>query len=395
MNKLTLIFALILSGSVFAGDLPLKTGSNLPKVMSATLPSATDINTEEKVAQYTNAVVTVKTDSKFTYIKVQKDLFNEVSVYEVVHNKPGERKYVFTGPPGKYKVNIISFDGTSGAISEQNKIVIIEGAVPPIVGPVDPKPDPVKPNVDPSPVIPPLPQPDNQVADKWGIVSKVNQFVAEIPDTAAKAKAPELAVAYLTIAAKLKSGEIKSAQDAFGQLSVQASSIITVPAHKTAWSSFNIKLSQELSKSWPTMQPNEVSTWLELVGIALKGNLPPPQPPVVNVLGSGFKVMFVKESKDAPTYTASQLTILSSTKIVAYLKEKCVKGPNGSPEYRYLDKDKINDPNLPAHWKAAMQINREGLPYMIMSDGTRLTVKKITPEDTEDSILALLKTYGG
>lgn len=123
------------------------------------------------------------------------------------------------------------------------------------------------------------------------------------------------------------------------------------------------------------------------------GPKPDDNPPIPN---EGFRVMIVYENNpktEAERMTKEQQAILGSPSIRAYLDSKCPKGQDGkTPEWRLFEQhdDLSNETNV---WKLAMQMPRQSLPWIVISDG-KTGFSGPLPK-TEAETLALLKTYGG
>lgn len=117
---------------------------------------------------------------------------------------------------------------------------------------------------------------------------------------------------------------------------------------------------------------------------------PAPQPAPIPV--PGFRVLILDETTERGNLSEEQISILTSTEVRAYLNEKCVKGPQGAPEYRVWDKD-VDAHFEATHWQQALQLPRESLPWIFISDGTRGysgPLPKTIPETIE-----LLRRFGG
>lgn len=117
----------------------------------------------------------------------------------------------------------------------------------------------------------------------------------------------------------------------------------------------------------------------------------PPSPAPIPV--AGFRVLIVYESSALGTYPKGQAAILSSTLIRDYLSQKCVLGPDGKTrEWRVLDQnvDSLKDSSI---WSDALKRPRTGLPWIIISDGSK-GFEGLLPLDI-DKTLDLLKKYSG
>lgn len=162
-------------------------------------------------------------------------------------------------------------------------------------------------------------------------------------------------------------------------------------------------------------------------------NPPGPQPPSPDppapIPADGFRVLFVVERADLPRYPREVMNVMGDTrKVIPYMNAKCVKGPDGTPEWRQWDKD---DPTgaEEKHWQDAMKrprtltvknlpngefsvINGLGqqirlfarmedaqkfvgntLPWLIISNG-KTGWEGPVPHSVDD-MLSLLQKYGG
>jgi len=125
----------------------------------------------------------------------------------------------------------------------------------------------------------------------------------------------------------------------------------------------------------------------------------PPKPPdVIPNPSKGFRVLFIYERQ--ADLTQEQLNILASTKIVAYLNDKCVKDANGKPEFRKWDKSTIEKEGglakESALWQQMWKDSKDKigkLPQVVIVND-QAGVPYEWPA-TEDAMLALLKKYGG
>jgi len=119
---------------------------------------------------------------------------------------------------------------------------------------------------------------------------------------------------------------------------------------------------------------------------------PPPLPPIPTP-AKGFRAIFIFES--GSNMTRPQLVTLNSTKIAAYLNEKCAKDDKGHADWRRWDKDvdvSKENPTLQQLW-AATKPKIDTLPALLIVNDTG---GKLMPlPATEAETLAVLKTYGG
>ncbi len=124
---------------------------------------------------------------------------------------------------------------------------------------------------------------------------------------------------------------------------------------------------------------------------------PKPVDPVIPIPAKGFRVLFVYEKEGK--LSNEQLNIANSSKIAAYLNDKCAKNEKGRPEWRKWDKttvDKTGLENESALWQQVWRDAKDKLgelpQVVIIADQAGVT--KAWPK-TEDEMLALLKQYGG
>lgn len=116
----------------------------------------------------------------------------------------------------------------------------------------------------------------------------------------------------------------------------------------------------------------------------------PPGPPIP---GKENRVLIIYESSDLPKYPPAQTAVFAAASLREYLAKKCVKGPDGkTPEYRIWDKD-VDTVNVSTVWKDAMKLQRQSLPWIIVSNGSTGFSGPL-PTDV-DSTVTLLKKYLG
>tara|TARA_R110000868_G_C10712967_1_gene750125 strand:- start:418 stop:870 length:453 start_codon:yes stop_codon:yes gene_type:complete len=124
---------------------------------------------------------------------------------------------------------------------------------------------------------------------------------------------------------------------------------------------------------------------------------PPPDPepddPDPPIPTNGNRVLIVYESTELSTLPPSQAVLMTSGNVRDYLQRKCSKGPDGrTPEFRIWDKD-VDTTNAGQTWKDALAIQRNGLPWLIVSNGT--TGFSGPLPDSEAALMAKLKQYLG
>lgn len=120
--------------------------------------------------------------------------------------------------------------------------------------------------------------------------------------------------------------------------------------------------------------------------------VPPGPPPVV--VPTGFRVLMIYESSDSNPEAVN--TTLNSTKIRAYLNSKCVKGADGTPEWRVWDKDitvSANEsPTMKLLWDG-VKPTLGTVPRLVVAVNGAAKVYPLPA--TEVDTLAFLKTIGG
>ena len=132
-------------------------------------------------------------------------------------------------------------------------------------------------------------------------------------------------------------------------------------------------------------------------GIKFDGVLPdvvPPKPDDVlpdDPNADGVKrVLIVYESDDRGDYPQSQSLIFSSTDFREWLKSKVSVSSDGNLQFRIYDKD-ADMSTVPDEWRAAMAVERESLPWIIVSNGKSYYAGKL-PETIAET-QALIERY--
>lgn len=140
-----------------------------------------------------------------------------------------------------------------------------------------------------------------------------------------------------------------------------------------------------------------VSLWLVL-WLAIGCNLPlvivPPTPTPIDpapIAEIGNRVLIVYESSQVQNYPPQQQAILSSTRLRKYLNDTCVKDATGQPEYRILDQHTEFTGGDDGVWPKAMEIQRDSLPWIVVSNGKRGISAPLPP--TIDETIALGNKY--
>lgn len=118
---------------------------------------------------------------------------------------------------------------------------------------------------------------------------------------------------------------------------------------------------------------------------------PIPTPtPTPNIAGK--RMLVVYESKDLTKLLPTQIALMSSSALRAYLNTHCEKSSKGHPEYNFWDKD-VDLTNASAVWKNAMALPRDSLPWLYVSNGT--TGYSGPLPKTEEELMPILKKYLG
>lgn len=119
---------------------------------------------------------------------------------------------------------------------------------------------------------------------------------------------------------------------------------------------------------------------------------PEPEPDPAPIPG-GNRVLILYESSDLSTYPPAQAELITSGVVRDYLDKVCAKGPDGkTPEYRIWDKD-VDLTNVSDVWKEAVKMQRDGLPWLIVSNGK--TGYSGPLPSTQSELMAKLKQYLG
>ena len=135
--------------------------------------------------------------------------------------------------------------------------------------------------------------------------------------------------------------------------------------------------------------------------LSVDGTLPKPPPdPDVDptpvdppIPTDGNRVLIVYESSELSALPPDQAVLMTSGNVRDYLQRKCSKGSDGkTPEFRIWDKD-VDATNAGQTWKDALAIQRNGLPWLIVSNGT--TGFSGPLPDNEAALIAKLKQYLG
>jgi hypothetical protein len=126
------------------------------------------------------------------------------------------------------------------------------------------------------------------------------------------------------------------------------------------------------------------------------GTLPPKPPPdPAPIPAAGLSVLIIEETAARSTLPREQLLTMTATgagSVRDYLVTHCVKGPNGWPEWRILDKD-TDMSNESKFWQDAMKLPRGAeLPWLMVTNG-KAGYSGPLPK-TQAETLKILKQYG-
>lgn len=113
---------------------------------------------------------------------------------------------------------------------------------------------------------------------------------------------------------------------------------------------------------------------------------PSPNPVVVPIAKEGFRAIVVYESADGLPQQ------VSGEDVRGYLRTKCVQAVDGTPEYRFWDKD-TDLSAVDSYWKDAMSRKRDSLPWLLCSNGKTGFEGPLPATPAE--VLAVLKKNGG
>lgn len=123
---------------------------------------------------------------------------------------------------------------------------------------------------------------------------------------------------------------------------------------------------------------------------AVKHDGGPTPDPIGPIIGKGLRVLIVEETAQRSKLPPEQVAELTSADVRDYLNAKCANEASGAKAWRIFDKD-TDTSNEAKFWKDAMARNRDGLPWLIISNG-RKGYEGALPKDC-DSLLELLKKY--
>lgn len=118
---------------------------------------------------------------------------------------------------------------------------------------------------------------------------------------------------------------------------------------------------------------------------------PEPGPSPAPIVETGFRVLVVYETADLASMSRDQQLIFSGPEVRGYLDSHCVK-VNGTPEWRFFDKDTQFPVTCDSVWCKTMKRARGDLPWIVVSDG-KTGYEGPLPPDVR-STLDLLRKWG-
>lgn len=319
------------------------------------------VKATEQVDSNTNAEILIENPTGYLQVKSQIDLFNRAKVYEVVSNEQGKRKYVFTGPNGKYLVTITSFSQEKGLTEDTIVVKIGKDDVVPAPIPQPPNVDPV-----PDPVIP--------ITDKWGLNELIKEELSKVKgDMAADIK--KIGQIYLEIAKEYQNGQISSGNDAYSKLQARITGSVGLAVRQET-SKLNVKLNDKLKTVWPELVKDRMAmvSWFTVIG---NGHINF-SPANIVVKPTSVNVLMLYESTEIGKEENRKIAAtVYSTNIRSYLNSK-------GYEWKVWDKDVILT-NATEKWKK-MEDLADDIPYPSISifdqNGNLLDSKPIIDEQT-------------
>ncbi len=322
------------------------------------------IKATEQVDSNTNAEIVVENPTGYLQVKSQIDLFNRAKVYEVVSNEQGKKKYVFTGPNGKYLVTVTSFSQERGLT--EDTIVVKIGKDDPVPPPV---PQPI--NVDPIPV----PDPVIPISDKWGIGLIIKEELEKISGADIEQNIKKIGQVYLDIAKEYQSGQISSGNDAYSKLQARITASVNLSTRQSI-SKLNVRLNDKLKVVWADLVKDRMAmvSWFTVIG---NGHLNF-SPANIVVKPQSINVLMLYESADIGRPENRKIaTTIYSTNIRSYLTSK-------GYEWKVWDKDVFLD-NVDEKWKKMEDLADDSpIPSISIFDqnGKLLESTKIIDEQT-------------
>lgn len=226
--------------------------------------------------------------------------------------------------------------------------VVVEGNGP------QPPPVPPGPQPPPKPPTPVPPQPN--VADK------ITEAVKANPDASLKG----VADMYDTVANQAAAGALTIPQI---QAAHQLASALSQP-----WAAISSSIVDPYLKTLTLAKPGDYAPVWHQIAAGIKAGLAPQPPPVPPgpvdppkpqppIPVSSLHVLIIEETNDRGTLPAAQAQIFTSTKVLGWLRT------NAPEHWRIWDADQ--KPELaPAEFQEALKLPRQGLPWIVISNGT-------------------------
>lgn len=257
----------------------------------------------------------------------------------------GDKKIVLPTYPGEYSVTLAVSNAEGIDLAEYS--LTIEGTPGPGPGPV---PDPVDPN-------PPTP---------IGLSAQVAAAVGKVVTPETRDEWLRLAEAYERVAGLADAGVLTSVEQYVSTSQVFDAAIAV--ATKPQWDAIKAGLSDQLAAL--ATVADYARTWKEIAaGIRTGAGAQPPPTPVDPVdpapipTDGKLRVLILEETNDRGTLPAAQARIFTSTKVLGWLRT------NAPDRWRVWDKD-VDPSSVPAEFADALKVQRGGLPWIVISNGT-------------------------
>ena len=176
--------------------------------------------------------------------------------------------------------------------------------------------------------------------------------------------------------------------------------IVTVEAEAKDWTPVEVVLANEQGldnrRLYRLIGKGKVKVTVETRGPDVENwdrktlivDVTPPAPP--SVVADNLRVMITYETSSVPRYVAN---IIGSPIIRNYLREKCAKGGDGAPQFRFIDRDTHFPTCENGFWCKSLERVREKGPQIIIKND--LTSFEGDLPGTVNEVLDLLKRYGG
>lgn len=228
----------------------------------------------------------------------------------------------------------------------------------------------------PTPTPTPTPVPDD-------FSTLLTNAVKAVPE--AHAEFAGIANVYAGIAEQIKAGSILLTTPA--QVTGLTSVMVAHQAqmHAADWKKIDDVVVQPHLKTLTLVKVADYEpVWRQVAAAVKAGLTDTPPPDVVPIPVTSLHVLMIWDRDQMPTLPASQVGIHSSTALRKWFTENNV-------QWRQFYSD--SDPSsLDAKWKAAWDVPRESLPWIVASDGSTKSFKGPMPK-TETELIQLLEKY--